>query len=219
MKMNHSLEKAIQSDSIPSKQTWIPFCGRPNAGKSSLISILTGKKLQSGKKPGTTSNIKKIPIFRDLEILDLPGFGRLSRRSKKAADRIKTEIIRFLEGNKEKILVSILIIDLTTFFTVFNNLQKKGILPIDIEFLHFLIEITSNKQKSENVFIVANKIDKLNSRELETNLEFLAEQIPKGIEIYPISCRKRLGAKEFRNKLKKTIISKKGRQYQGFLSK
>lgn len=197
---------------------WIPFCGRPNAGKSSLISALSGKKLRIGRAPGTTRKISVLPIFRDIAFLDLPGFGRVSRRSKRFAENAKKRLIKKLETNSSKFLCSVLVIDLTTFPLACKNLERKGIIPLDIEFANFLLELTSKQKAPGSVIIGANKIDRLNSTDLTRNLSLLAEKLPSEVQIIPISCKSKIGIRKIRNKLKNEIIAKLGPQYQHFLS-
>ncbi|MHA2231877.1 MAG: GTPase, partial [Candidatus Hodarchaeales archaeon] len=192
---------------------WIPFCGRPNAGKSLLISALSGKKLRTGRSPGTTRRFSVIPIFRDIAFLDLPGFGRVSGRSKRFAENTKTKLIKKLETNSSRFLCSVLVIDLTTFPLACENLERKGIIPLDIEFANFLLELTSNQDSPGSVIISANKIDRLNSTELKNNLSLLAEKMPSEVQIIPISCKSKIGLRKIRNKLKNEIITKLGPQY------
>ncbi len=48
--------------------------GSPNAGKSTLINRLVGKKVtQIGDRPGVTKNLGWIRIHKDIELLDSPG--------------------------------------------------------------------------------------------------------------------------------------------------
>ncbi|MFW9905741.1 MAG: GTPase, partial [Candidatus Thorarchaeota archaeon] len=76
----------------------IPVSGRPNAGKTSLINYLSHSKRPVGKKAGTTLRIISVPLIKNLFLVDLPGYGRITKRSKKFEERIKDEIISFLES-------------------------------------------------------------------------------------------------------------------------
>ena len=60
----------------------IPCVGHPSAGKSTLIRILTGRKVAVGRKSGTTKKIHTIPLSENVAILDFPGFGKVSHKSK-----------------------------------------------------------------------------------------------------------------------------------------
>ena len=50
------------------------ICGIPNAGKSTLINLLAGKKsAKTGNKPGVTRGKQWIKLEKELELLDTPG--------------------------------------------------------------------------------------------------------------------------------------------------
>jgi len=58
----------------------IAFCGRSNAGKSSLINALLGRKrlAYSGKTQGVTRQINFYDLDGELMFVDLPGYGYAS---------------------------------------------------------------------------------------------------------------------------------------------
>lgn len=66
----------------------ILFVGRSNVGKSTLIRALTGKKVPVGKLPGVTRKPLHIP-YQNLQITDMPGFGYMSKITKKAGKRLR----------------------------------------------------------------------------------------------------------------------------------
>ncbi len=48
--------------------------GIPNVGKSTVINTLSGKKkAAAANKPGVTQNMQRVPVSRDLLVLDTPG--------------------------------------------------------------------------------------------------------------------------------------------------
>ena len=57
----------------------IAFCGRSNCGKSSVLNALTNNKklAKTSKTPGRTQaiNVFEIGLKKDLNIIDLPGYG------------------------------------------------------------------------------------------------------------------------------------------------
>ena len=68
------------------------FIGRSNVGKSSTIRVLTGKKGRLGKRPGSTRRVQMSDL--DLEpLLDILGFGFMSRQSMTTFDEIKNNNI------------------------------------------------------------------------------------------------------------------------------
>lgn len=63
------LEKGMNT-----RRTRVLIVGIPNAGKSTLINRLVGKKaVVTGNKPGVTKNLDWIRISPELELLDTPG--------------------------------------------------------------------------------------------------------------------------------------------------
>ena len=66
---NNRLEKGMKK-----RKTRVLVVGIPNAGKSTLINRLVGKKVTNiGNKPGVTKNLNWIRINNELELLDSPG--------------------------------------------------------------------------------------------------------------------------------------------------
>ena len=72
-----------------SKRPLVVLAGRSNVGKSSLIRALTGKRVRIGKRPGSTRWELKIDLG-PVTLLDIPGFGHMSKQSKTAIDEMKT---------------------------------------------------------------------------------------------------------------------------------
>lgn len=168
---------------------YIPIIGHPSAGKSTLIRILTGKKVAVGKKSGTTKKINHIQISDNVTILDFPGFGKVSHRSKSFADYLQQSTIDFLEEIKGEILIGIVITDLSNIELVASKLDSKGFIPIDFELAEFLIEL-SNK----SIIVLGNKIDKLSSG---TDYNKFLDYYPKDIIFYPVSLKFRTGLDSF----------------------
>lgn len=189
----------------------IPVSGRPNAGKTSLINYLSHSKRPVGKKAGTTLRIASVRLIKDLFLIDLPGYGRITKRSKELEERIKDEIISFLDNPSNQILFTIHIIDISTFHHMVTSLEKKGIIPIDVEMIQFLAE-----RSSEAPVIVLNKIDKVKSGLIKQNLMLLQSyDIPES-EIFLLSLKTNDGCRTLRTKLKELIIQKLGSPYEHF---
>lgn len=132
----------------------IVFVGRSNVGKSTLIFRLTGKYVKRGKRPGVTR--KPIELgWRGKTIVDMPGFGFMSGVPKHIQERIKTEIVRFIENNADKIDLAVLVIDGKSALEIIERWEKRGEIPIDVEFFQFLQELEIP------TIVAVNKMDKM----------------------------------------------------------
>ena len=175
----------------------IVFAGRSNVGKSSTIRALTGIKVKVGKRPGSTRWEQFIDLG-SVDLVDIPGFGYMSGQSKTAIEETKTMIVQKLERWSGRIVVSVLIIDISLFQELVIRWEERGEIPIDIEFYSFLSEI------SQNVIVVANKIDKLRAREVEEALRYLEFKLVEAEPdtepaIIRTSAAKRKGVRELAN--------------------
>lgn len=168
---------------------YIPIVGHPSAGKSTLIRILTGKKVPVGKASGTTKKINHIQISENLTVLDFPGYGKVSHRSSSFADQLQQTTIEFLEEIKPNILVGIVITDLSNIELMSTKFDSKGFIPIDFELTEFLFEL-SNK----NVIVLGNKIDKLPEN---SNHDDFLKFLPKDIVFFPVSLKHRISLEPF----------------------
>ncbi len=152
----------------------IVFAGRSNVGKSSTIRALTGAKVRVGKRPGSTRWEQMIDLD-PITIVDIPGFGFMSGQSKTTIEEIKNHIIESLENWSSRILLTVLIIDISLFRVLFERWSSRGEVPVDVEFYSFLCEI------SPRVIVLANKMDKVKNRYIEDELEFLTFQLREAV--------------------------------------
>ncbi len=185
----------------------VVFAGRSNVGKSSIIRALTGKKVRVGKKPGSTAwefEIDMGPVM----FVDIPGFGYMAKRSKDEIEDMKTTIVKKLEEWSERMVLAVLILDLSLFRELVERWESRNEIPIDIEFYSFLSEIASN------VIVVANKSDKIKKREFQDNVDYLKvklmETVPeKPLNLIITSATKRIGIDELKRKVEE-ILTKEG---------
>jgi len=152
----------------------IVFVGRSNVGKSSIIRALTGKKVIVGKRPGSTRWEQMIEMG-SFTIADIPGFGFMAGQSKTKIEETKRHIIQSLESWSNRILLSVLIIDVSLFRVLHNRWSSRGEIPVDVEFYSFLCEI------SPRVVVVANKADKLKGSRVQTELDFLIQMLRESV--------------------------------------
>lgn len=81
----------------PEKLNEIAFVGRSNAGKSSLVNALTGRKslARVSQTPGATRQINFFNLADRLMLVDLPGYG-FAKRSRTEADAWQEMIFAYL---------------------------------------------------------------------------------------------------------------------------
>lgn len=150
---------------------YITFIGRPNAGKSSLISKLTIVNPTVGRKPGSTRKINEYPLAKNFTVVDVPGWGKIHSRAPDYEDHIKDEIINFFETNHFQIAACILVIDTKSLIDVSKRLDKKGIIPVDQELYFFL------KDLKLVPIVVFNKIDKIATLEAEEAIDYFKKLV------------------------------------------
>lgn len=191
------------------REEYLVFTGRPNAGKSSVIREVIGLDVATGKRPGTTRRISKYPLSRGLFLVDMPGFGRMKRASKRLGDKIKDRIIEFLEANARNIVLAVHVLDISTFLEVTWRLEKKGIISLDVEMVQFLAEILD-----EFPLVAANKIDKENEKEIKVNLEEFIHRISGGYpstvanNVFPVSAKTGEGLGALKSTIHKKLVTK-----------
>lgn len=145
----------------------IIFAGRSNVGKSTLVFRLTGKKVKRGKRPGVTRKPVEIE-WRGKKVVDLPGFGFMSGLPREVQERIKDEVVHFIEDNADKIELAVLVVDGKASPEIIERWEKRGEIPIDVEFYGFLREL------GVPTIVAVNKIDKV--RNVQRTISFLAEK-------------------------------------------
>ncbi|HJX23625.1 MAG TPA: GTPase [Candidatus Bathyarchaeia archaeon] len=169
-------------------EKYLVFTGRPNAGKSSIIREVIGLNVRIGKKPGTTRRISEYPLSKGLILVDMPGYGRTMRTTKRLQDESNRRTLSFLESNAQRIALAVHVLDISTFSEVTRRLEKKNIISVDVDFIHLL-----TKALGEFPLVAANKTDKADKEEIDANLEEFTQQVGSGslIEscIFPVSAK------------------------------
>ncbi len=163
----------------------IIFVGRSNVGKSTLIFALTGKWVKRGKRPGVTRRPVEVN-WRNRKVIDMPGFGFMSGLPKAKQEKIKDEIVRFIEENAEEIELAVLVLDGKAAPEIIERWEKRGEMPIDVEFYAFLQEL------GIPTIVAVNKVDRV--KNLDATLNYLAEKFgvpaPKMYQVFvPVSAK------------------------------
>jgi GTP-binding protein len=94
----------------PEKLNEVAFVGRSNAGKSSLVNALTGRKslARVSQTPGATRQINFFNLADRLMLVDLPGYG-FAKRSKTEAEAWQEMIFSYLRRRARLRRVALLI--------------------------------------------------------------------------------------------------------------
>lgn len=185
------MREHAHSGPIKANRPLIVFAGRSNVGKSSIIRSLTGKKVRVGKRPGSTRWEQWIDL-ESVTIVDIPGFGYMASAGKAEIEKTKTMVIQKLERWSDRIVLAVLIIDISLFRKLVERWENRGEIPIDIEFYNFLNEI------SPQVLVVVNKIDKLKKSQLRVEISYLIMKLRESLsskepQVVEVSASKRIG--------------------------
>ncbi len=157
----------ILTDKVPE----IAFVGRSNVGKSSLINSLVNRKslVKVGKKPGKTTEINFFSINnKKLYFVDLPGYG-YAKTPPKQKKKIEKLILWYLMYANAPLQKVVLILDV-----------KAGLTDFDKEMMHVL------REQGHPYLLVANKVDKLNQKELLMRLRSIKKDAREAV-VFPYS--------------------------------
>ena len=102
---------ATSADNLPpDTRNEVAFVGRSNAGKSSLVNALTGRKslARVSQTPGATRQINFFNLADRLMLVDLPGYG-FAKRSKTESEAWQEMIFAYLRRRARLRRVALLI--------------------------------------------------------------------------------------------------------------
>lgn len=172
-------DDAILEDGTPQ----VAFIGRSNAGKSSLINSLTGKKKLAitSSTPGRTKEINIFKINNTHYFVDLPGYG-YAKAGGKALEKINKLIVWYLLESKHTPKVVVLI---------------DSVVGPTVDDLATLKEL---ERTGKDIVVVANKVDKIKKSHYLNHMKKLGQQI-KGHKLFPYSSETKVGIEELTNEL------------------
>ena len=162
----------------------IAFVGRSNVGKSSTLNALLNRKdlVAVSKKPGKTTEINFFLVNAKIYFVDLPGYG-YARADIKKREKIRKLIVWYLTSGEVRPTLVVLITDIQAGFTDFDK-----------EMLQII------QEQGYPYVVVANKIDKLNQKEIARELLKMKNE-SNVIEIFPHSAKTKKGTDVLREKL------------------
>lgn len=180
----------------PMKGLEIAFAGRSNAGKSSLINALTGRKAlaRTSHTPGRTQEIIFFQGPDNLRLADMPGYGYAE--APKAKVKAWTELIHaYLQGRANLARVYVLID------------ARHGIKEADKPALDLLRSAAVSHQ------IVLTKCDQLSAKDLTARIASVSEGIAKSAAAFPdvvaTSSREGTGIPELRAAIARLIAERR----------
>lgn len=153
------------------------FAGRSNVGKSSVVNRLVGRKNLAyvGATPGKTTHVNYFKIDGKAYLVDLPGYGyaKVGRAEKERWGRL-----------------------METYFQ--ENVITVGVLIVDARHKPSADDVTMHNWFRESgcpKIVVANKLDKLKTREIEPNLELIRQtlELDEDEPVVPFSAEKGTG--------------------------
>lgn len=165
---------------LPDEGLEVAFAGRSNAGKSSVINVLTGQNrlAKISKTPGRTQLINFFPFHEKKRIVDLPGYGYA-----KVPDKLKMHWSHTLEGyfqQRESLAGVVLIVDI-----------RRGLKEFDLLMLQFC------SAADIPVHVLLNKSDKLAFNARSKSLKSAQQQLSdRGQSAQLFSCLKKQGLED-----------------------
>lgn len=140
----------------------VAFVGRSNAGKSSLVNALTGRKslARVSQTPGATRQINFFNLAGRLMLVDLPGYG-FAKRSRTEAESWQEMIFSYLRGRSRLRRVALLID------------ARRGVLDSDRQVMELL------DRSAVSYGLVLTKADELKTAEQPRALEEAAAEAAK----------------------------------------
>ena len=147
-------------DTRPDRSAEVVLLGRSNVGKSTLMREITGHKVPTGQKPGVTRKPNHYDwVPEDFLLTDLPGFGFMSGVPEDVRERIKTDVVRYVEEHADQILVGVLVVDGKAAVDIIDRHSGPDEVPYDVEMFHFLEEVGIPP------VVAVNKMDKVDDRD------------------------------------------------------
>jgi len=137
--------------------------GNSNVGKSSITKLLLSHpKWYKGKVGKTAGSTVRLTIINDpklnYHVIDLPGFGRMTKLSRTSEEFVQNQILKYLRLDRNNIFLILLVIAMDRLKDELEKwyFKNENTIPLSIEFIQYFI-------KNEiPCLIILNKTDKLN---------------------------------------------------------
>ena len=171
------VKATVDFNTIGESVAEVAFVGRSNVGKSSVLNAVCGQKRLAhvSKIPGKTRTINVFNVAHYHWLIDLPGYGYATGSSKELAKW--SGMIEGYLSVRRNLKMVYLIVD-----------AKVGPTKLDKQMTEWLIT------NSVPYFIVANKIDKLKQKDIETQRTMISGElgvVPE--DVFWVSAEKKTG--------------------------
>jgi small GTP-binding protein len=144
----------------PDRGAEVVLAGRSNVGKSTLMREITGHDVPTGQRPGVTQKPNHFDwVSADFVVTDLPGFGFMQGVPEDVRERIKTDVVRYVEDHAENILVGVVVVDGKSAVDIIDRHSGPDEVPHDVELFHFFRDV------GIPTVVAVNKIDKVDDRD------------------------------------------------------
>ncbi|WP_371805739.1 GTPase [Candidatus Lokiarchaeum ossiferum] len=150
--------------------------GNSNVGKSSLTkNLLSHPQWYKGKIGKTAGSTVRLTIINDpalnYHVIDLPGFGRMTRLDRSSEAFVQEQILKYIEIDRNNIFLMLMVSSADRLGEELDKwyFQNEETVPLTIEFIQFMLN------NNIPTVLVLNKIDKLNSYHLKALKEKLLQ--------------------------------------------
>lgn len=168
----------------------VGLVGLPNAGKSTLISVISGAKPEIANYPFTTlvPNLGVVDIDKETSLLfaDIPGLIEGASSGKGLGD----EFLRHVE--RTKVLLHLVDVYNDDIAEAYNTIQK--------ELSEYKVDLTTRPQ-----IVVLTKIEGLDDEIIQDQLAKLKKLVPNGTSLMAISAQSKQGLKELLYEVKNLV--------------
>ncbi|MBL8226488.1 MAG: YihA family ribosome biogenesis GTP-binding protein [Chromatiales bacterium] len=173
---------------VPDIGAEVAFAGRSNAGKSSAINAILGRKdfARTSKTPGRTQLVNFFSLEAGVRLVDLPGYGfaRVPRDVREHWERLMEDYFRG-RGSLRGLVVAV---D-----------SRRGIGDFDRQMLDYA------RALGRPAHVLLTKADKLNRREQEDVLAVAREELGAATGVQLFSAVTRLGVDQARAALRRFL--------------
>jgi GTP-binding protein EngB required for normal cell division len=113
-----------------------------------------------------------------------------------------------LEYNAHNIILTIHVLDISTFLEVTWRLEKKGVMSVDVEMVQFLAATLG-----KSPLVAANKIDKDNRKTIDANLNAFIQQLSDGQpstvtdHVFPVSAKTGVGLGALKSNIHERLVA------------